>query len=240
MQAPAQLASRQLGSSGLRVSELTGLDMVYTEGGNGVSASLGWYDAQAGEVVVDVRAAGVNFPDVLTVQGKYQHRPELLYFDDTALPLWPVDTAGLEIAELFEEWLRVHFPERAEHVAPHPDGGGHQHDESGEQLEGVGDRSERDAGDEVTERGDQERDEPGADPREVRANKRGETAAQTAGEAGHGVLGGSAIRVPPEERQATPRRPVAASGPQSVQLGGVVVEDAPTRRLAEVGGVLGE
>ena len=30
-----------------------------------------------GEVVVDVRAAGVNFPDVLTVQGKYQHRPEL-------------------------------------------------------------------------------------------------------------------------------------------------------------------
>lgn len=32
---------------------------------------------EAGEVVVDVRAAGVNFPDVLTVQGKYQHRPEL-------------------------------------------------------------------------------------------------------------------------------------------------------------------
>lgn len=31
----------------------------------------------AGEVVVDVRAAGVNFPDVLTVQGKYQHRPDL-------------------------------------------------------------------------------------------------------------------------------------------------------------------
>ena len=31
----------------------------------------------AGEVVVDVRAAGVNFPDVLTVQGKYQVRPEL-------------------------------------------------------------------------------------------------------------------------------------------------------------------
>ena len=31
----------------------------------------------AGEVVVDVRAAGVNFPDVLTIQGKYQVRPEL-------------------------------------------------------------------------------------------------------------------------------------------------------------------
>ena len=31
----------------------------------------------AGQVVVDVRAAGVNFPDVLTVQGKYQVRPPL-------------------------------------------------------------------------------------------------------------------------------------------------------------------
>jgi NADPH2:quinone reductase len=31
----------------------------------------------AGEVVVDVKAAGVNFPDVLTVQGKYQVRPAL-------------------------------------------------------------------------------------------------------------------------------------------------------------------
>ncbi|MFL6674323.1 MAG: NADPH:quinone oxidoreductase family protein, partial [Massilia sp.] len=30
-----------------------------------------------GQVVIEVRAAGVNFPDVLTVQGKYQVRPEL-------------------------------------------------------------------------------------------------------------------------------------------------------------------
>jgi NADPH2:quinone reductase len=30
-----------------------------------------------GEVAVDVRAAGVNFPDVLTVQGKYQVKPPL-------------------------------------------------------------------------------------------------------------------------------------------------------------------
>ena len=34
-------------------------------------------DAGRGEVVVDVKAAGVNFPDVLTVQGKYQVRPPL-------------------------------------------------------------------------------------------------------------------------------------------------------------------
>lgn len=30
-----------------------------------------------GDIVVDVKAAGVNFPDVLTVQGKYQVRPPL-------------------------------------------------------------------------------------------------------------------------------------------------------------------
>src|SRR4051812_39159036 len=31
----------------------------------------------AGQVVINVQAAGVNFPDVLIVQGKYQFRPEL-------------------------------------------------------------------------------------------------------------------------------------------------------------------
>lgn len=30
-----------------------------------------------------------------------QHRPELLYFDDTALPLWPVSSVGLDIAAHF-------------------------------------------------------------------------------------------------------------------------------------------
>lgn len=30
-----------------------------------------------GQVVIDVKAAGVNFPDVLIVQGKYQFKPEL-------------------------------------------------------------------------------------------------------------------------------------------------------------------
>jgi len=36
-------------------------------------------DLQAGpgQVVIDVQAAGVNFPDVLIVQGKYQFKPEL-------------------------------------------------------------------------------------------------------------------------------------------------------------------
>lgn len=31
----------------------------------------------AGEVLVDVAAAGINFPDLLIVEGKYQHRPQL-------------------------------------------------------------------------------------------------------------------------------------------------------------------
>ena len=33
--------------------------------------------AGAGQVVIDVKAAGVNFPDVLIIQGKYQFKPEL-------------------------------------------------------------------------------------------------------------------------------------------------------------------
>src|SRR5438067_9215568 len=33
--------------------------------------------AGPGSVVIEVKAAGVNFPDVLTVQGKYQVKPEL-------------------------------------------------------------------------------------------------------------------------------------------------------------------
>jgi NADPH2:quinone reductase len=33
--------------------------------------------AGAGQVLVDVQAAGVNFPDVLIIQGKYQFKPEL-------------------------------------------------------------------------------------------------------------------------------------------------------------------
>lgn len=30
-----------------------------------------------GQVVLDVKAAGVNFPDVLIIQGKYQVKPAL-------------------------------------------------------------------------------------------------------------------------------------------------------------------
>jgi NADPH:quinone reductase-like Zn-dependent oxidoreductase len=36
-----------------------------------------------GQVRVAVKAAGINFPDVLTIQGLYQHRPQ------ASLPNWP-------------------------------------------------------------------------------------------------------------------------------------------------------
>lgn len=38
-----------------------------------------WPEPAAGdnEVVIDVKAAGLNFPDVLMIQGKYQHQPEM-------------------------------------------------------------------------------------------------------------------------------------------------------------------
>src|SRR5882672_3761124 len=33
--------------------------------------------AEPGQVVVDVKACGVNFPDTLIIQGKYQFKPDL-------------------------------------------------------------------------------------------------------------------------------------------------------------------
>jgi NADPH2:quinone reductase len=45
----------------------------------------------AGEVVVDVKAAGVNFPDVLMIQGKYQIKPPLPF------------TPGVELAGIVKE-----------------------------------------------------------------------------------------------------------------------------------------
>ena len=41
---------------------------------------------QAGEIAIDVHAAGVNFPDALLAQGKYQEKPPLPF------------TLGVEVA----------------------------------------------------------------------------------------------------------------------------------------------
>ena len=64
--------------------------------------------------------------------------------------------------------------ERAEHVAPHADRGGHEHEQTGQAVERAGDGAEREAGDEVAERRDQERDEARTDPGRVRAYERDE------------------------------------------------------------------
>ena len=37
----------------------------------------------AGEVLIEVKAAGVNFPDILTVEGKYQFKPPLPFIPGT-------------------------------------------------------------------------------------------------------------------------------------------------------------
>ena len=52
--------------------------------------------AGAGQVVIDVKAAGVNFPDVLIIQGKYQFKP--------ALPFTP----GSELAGVVRGGRRRH------------------------------------------------------------------------------------------------------------------------------------
>ena len=95
-------------------------------------------------------------------------------------------------------------PQGAEHVAPHADRGRDEHDEPGKQVEGVTDRGEGDAGDEIAARGDQERDEARPDSGDVRAEERDEARADTTRGAGHEELGGSAIWSPPEPVKATP------------------------------------
>jgi NADPH2:quinone reductase len=38
-----------------------------------------WPEPEVGEhdILIDVKAAGLNFPDVLMIQGKYQYQPEM-------------------------------------------------------------------------------------------------------------------------------------------------------------------
>ena len=44
--------------------------------------------AGAGEVVVSVKAASVNFPDVLIIQNKYQFKPPLPFSPVASSPAW--------------------------------------------------------------------------------------------------------------------------------------------------------
>jgi len=59
--------------------DLTGID--------GLALVTDWPEPQpaVGEVVIDVKAAALNFPDVLTIQGLYQDRPGLPFVAGTEL-----------------------------------------------------------------------------------------------------------------------------------------------------------
>ena len=61
-------------------------------------------------------------------------------------------------------------PERPEDVAPHADGGGHEHQQAGQLLQGVGDGAEGQPGEQVTARRDEQRGEALTDRRRVRAD----------------------------------------------------------------------
>src|SRR4029079_2803498 len=95
--------------------------------------------------------------------------------------------------------------EAAEDVAAHADRGRDQDDQSGERGERVGDRSEREPGYEIAARGDEERDEAGADSGEVRAHERDEPRADETREAKQSELGGSNIRRTSGEATRLPR-----------------------------------
>ena len=55
--------------------------------------------AGPGQVVIDVKAAGVNFPDVLIIQGKYQVRPELPFTPGSEVA-GVIRTVGAGVADL--------------------------------------------------------------------------------------------------------------------------------------------
>ena len=50
-----------------------------------------WPVPEAGRsrhVLIDVKAAGLNFPDVLIIQGKYQFQPEMPFIPAVSAPVW--------------------------------------------------------------------------------------------------------------------------------------------------------
>ena len=82
--------------------------------------------------------------------------------------------------------------ERPEDVAAHADGGRNEHEEAGQRLQGAGDGTERQAGEEVPTRREEERDEPRSDPSRVGTNN-GDEAPEEARASDHLLLGGSLI-----------------------------------------------
>ena len=62
-----------------------------------------------------------------------------------AARFWPTSVSRRADIRKVPVWTAVprRLPERAEHVAPHADGGGDEDEQTGEGFEGAGDRAER-------------------------------------------------------------------------------------------------
>lgn len=71
--------------------------------------------AGPGEIVVDVHASGVNFPDILLIGGKYQFRPEF--------PFSPGMEVGGVVSEIGEGVTAVKPGDRVMAMTPHGGGG---------------------------------------------------------------------------------------------------------------------
>ena len=83
--------------------------------------------------------------------------------------------------------------ERAEDVAAHADGGGDEHEQAGEGFEGAGDRAERQPGEQVTARAEQERVRSPLGPRRRPSATARESARRPLATTATWVLGGSFI-----------------------------------------------
>ena len=67
-------------------------------------------EPSAGQVLIDVHAAGVNFPDILTVQGKYQFKPNLPFTPGTEVS-GVVTKVGEGVVEIKGKKLMLSFSE---------------------------------------------------------------------------------------------------------------------------------
>lgn len=88
--------------------------LICTELGPPSSLTIGELDdpvAGPGEVVIDVAAAGLNFPDTLIIQGKYQVQPEL--------PFSPGGEAAGVVAEVGERVSGVSVGDRVIALSSH-------------------------------------------------------------------------------------------------------------------------
>ena len=114
----------------------------------------------------------------------------------TATTFWPTSVSSRRDSRNVPAWIAVpsRLPRRAEDVAAHADRGRDEDEQAGQRLERAGDRAERQPGEKVPARREQERDEPRPDPARVGANN-GDEAPEEARASDHLLLGGSLIGI---------------------------------------------